>query len=115
MWEWGGSFRKYVKCFLFGGAYTLLFLAHVSLLHFFRLGEIVCNIRDIDQGPRVIIVTSDHFEPHSKGNSGAACRYLIVGSMLGNSYMLWMYSRLMVCNMMALMCSRMVVATTTIE
>ncbi len=63
MWGWGGSSRKYIKYFLFGGAYTLLLFMHVSLLRFFRLGEIGCNICDIDQGPRVVIALSDHFEP----------------------------------------------------
>ncbi len=63
MWGWGGSVRKYVKCFLFGGAYTLSLPAHVSLLRFFRLGEIACSIHDVDQGPRVVIVPSDHVEP----------------------------------------------------
>jgi hypothetical protein len=36
---------------------------HVSLLSFFRLGEIVCNIYDIDQGPRVIIAPLDRSLP----------------------------------------------------
>jgi hypothetical protein len=63
MWGWGGSVRKYVECFLFGGAYTLLLPVHVSLLHFFRLREIACNIHDVDQGPRVLIAPSDCFEP----------------------------------------------------
>ncbi len=62
MWGWGGSVRKYIKCFLFGGAYTLSLPTHVSLLHFFRLGEIACNICDVDQGPRVLIAPSDLFE-----------------------------------------------------
>ncbi len=64
MWGWGGSVRKYVKWFLFGGVYALLLTAHVSLLRFIRLGEIVCNIRDVDQGLRVIIAPLDCFEPH---------------------------------------------------
>jgi hypothetical protein len=63
MWRWGGIVRKYVKWFLFGRAYTLSLTTHVSLLHFFRLGEIVCNISDVDQGPRVIIAPLDRFEP----------------------------------------------------
>ncbi len=63
MSRWGGSVRKYVKCFSFGGAYTLLLPAHVSLLRFFRLGEIACNICDIDHWPRVVIAPSNRFEP----------------------------------------------------
>ncbi len=62
-WGWARSVRKYVKWFLFGGVYTLLLTMHVSLLCFFRLGEIACNIRDVDQGPRVVVAPSDHFEP----------------------------------------------------
>ncbi len=63
MWGWGGSLRKHIKCFLFGGAYALSLTNYVSLLRFFRLREIACNIRDVDQGPRVIIALSDCFEP----------------------------------------------------
>ncbi len=63
MWGWGGSVRKYIKWFLFGGACTLLLTAHVSLLSFFRLGEIACSICDVDQGPRVVIALLDCFEP----------------------------------------------------
>jgi hypothetical protein len=114
MWGWGGSVRKYVKCFLFGGAYALLLTAHVSLLRFFRLGEIACNIHDIDQGPRVVVAPLDRFEPRLfHQNPIAACRYLIIGSMLGNSYTLWMYSQSMICNMMAMMCSRVVLVDST--
>jgi hypothetical protein len=39
MWGWGGSVRKYAKCFLFGGAYTLSLTVHVSLLLFFDSGK----------------------------------------------------------------------------
>ncbi len=63
MWGWVGSVRKYIKCFLFGGAYALSLSVHVSLLHFFRLGEIACNICDIYQGPSVAIAPLDCFEP----------------------------------------------------
>ncbi len=63
MWGYGGSVRENVKCFLFGGAYALSLTVHVSLLHFFRLREIACNISDVDQGPRVVIDPSDCFEP----------------------------------------------------
>ncbi len=63
MWGYGGSVRESVEWFLFGGAYALLLTAHVSLLRFFRLGEIACNICDVDQGPRVVIAPSNHFEP----------------------------------------------------
>ncbi len=49
--------------FLFGGAYALLLTAHVSLLHFFRLREIACHIRGVDQGPRVVIAPLTCFEP----------------------------------------------------
>ncbi len=72
MWGWGGSVRKYVKCFLFGGAYTLSLPAHVSLLCSFKLGEIACSILDIYQGPRVVVAPLDHFEPclfHQKSPS----------------------------------------------
>ncbi len=64
--------------------------AHVSLLCFFRLWEKACNICDVDQGPRIVIAPLDCVEPHvsSTGNPAAVCRYLIVGSMLGNSYTL---------------------------
>jgi hypothetical protein len=64
MWGWGGSVRNYVKYFLFGGVYTLSLPAHVSLLHFFRLREIACNIPDVDKGPKVVIAPLDRFEPH---------------------------------------------------
>ncbi len=63
MWGYGGSVRERVKWFLFGVAYALLLTAHVSLLHFFRLWEIVCGICDVDQGPRVVIAPPDCFEP----------------------------------------------------
>ncbi len=63
MWGYVGSVRERIKWVLFGGAYALLLTAHVSLLRFFRLEEIVCNISDVDQGPRVVIALSDHFEP----------------------------------------------------
>jgi hypothetical protein len=48
MWGWGGSVRNSIECFLFGGAYALSLTLHVSLLHFFRLREVACNIRDVD-------------------------------------------------------------------
>jgi hypothetical protein len=51
MWGYGGSVREHVKWFLFGGAYALLLIMHVSLLHFFRLREIARDICDVDQGP----------------------------------------------------------------
>ncbi len=63
MWGWGRSVRKYIQCLLFGEAYTLSLTMHVSLLHFFRLWEIVHNICDVDQGPRIVIDLLDHFEP----------------------------------------------------
>ncbi len=63
MWRWVGSVRKYVKCDLFGGAYTLSLPTHVFLLRFFRLWEIVCNICDVVKGPRVVIAPLDRFEP----------------------------------------------------
>ncbi len=63
MWGWGGSVRKYIKWFLFGEVYTLSLTAHVSLLRFFRLREIACNMCAIDQGPRVVIAPLYHFEP----------------------------------------------------
>ena len=63
IWGWVGSVGQYVQCFCFGGAYTLSLTVHVSLLHFFRLKEIACNICDIDQGPRVVIALLDCFEP----------------------------------------------------
>ncbi len=62
MWGYGGSVRECVEWFLFGGAYALLLTTHVSLLHFFRLGEIACNISDVDQGPKVVIAPLDCFE-----------------------------------------------------
>ncbi len=63
MWGYGGSVRERVEWFLFGGANALLLTVHVSLLHFFRLGEIACDINDVDQGSRVVIAPSDRFEP----------------------------------------------------
>ncbi len=63
MWGWGGSVKKHLEWFLFGGAYALSLTTHVSLLHFFRLWDIVCNIRDVDQGPRVVMALLDCFEP----------------------------------------------------
>jgi hypothetical protein len=44
--------------------YALLLTAHVSLLCFFRLWEIPCDIHDVDQGPRIVIALLDHFESH---------------------------------------------------
>ncbi len=72
MWGWGGSVRKYVR-FFFGGAYTLLLPTHVSLLHVFRLREIVCDICDVDQGPRVVIALSDRFEPRLFHRKSRCC------------------------------------------
>ncbi len=63
MWGYGRSVRERIEWCLFGGAHALSLTVHVSLLHFFRLGEIACNICDVDQGPRVVIVPLDHFEP----------------------------------------------------
>ncbi len=63
MWGYGGSVRERVEWFLVGGLYALSLTVHVSLLHFFRLGEIGCNNSDVDQGPRVVIALSDCFEP----------------------------------------------------
>ncbi len=51
MWGYGRSVREHVEWFLFGGAYALSLTAHVSLLRFFRLGEIKRDICDVDQGP----------------------------------------------------------------
>jgi hypothetical protein len=51
MWGYGRSVREQVEWFLFGGAYTLSLSVHVSLLHFFRFGEIGHDICDVDQGP----------------------------------------------------------------
>ncbi len=50
-WECQGTHQL----FFFGGAYALSLTVHVSLLYFFRLVEIACNICDVDQGPRVVI------------------------------------------------------------
>ncbi len=51
MWGHGRSVREHVEWFLLGGAYALSLTMHVSLLHFFRLGEIARDICDVDQGP----------------------------------------------------------------
>ncbi len=58
---------------VFGGAYALLLTAHVSLLRFFRLGEIACDICDVHQGPRVVIAPSHWFEP-SLSHRESRCR-----------------------------------------
>jgi hypothetical protein len=63
MWGYGRSVREHIEWFLFGRVYALLLTVYVSLLHFFRPGEIACNIGDVDQGTRVVISLSDHFEP----------------------------------------------------
>ncbi len=42
---------------------TLSLNAHVSLLCFFRLWEIACDICDVDQGPRIGIALLSCFEP----------------------------------------------------
>ncbi len=62
MWGWGKSLGKYVQCLLFGGAYALSLTVHVSLLCFFRLWKIFCNICNIDQGSRIVIAPSNCFE-----------------------------------------------------
>jgi hypothetical protein len=63
MWGYGGNIRERVKWFVFGGAYTLSLTMHVSLLHFFRLREKVCDISDVNQGLRVVIALLDICEP----------------------------------------------------
>ncbi len=64
---WGGFDGK--KCdvsvpsLLLGGADTLALSAHVAFLSFLQFGQMVGNISDIDQQPRVIVAPPYGPEP----------------------------------------------------
>ena len=57
----------------FGGPYSLVLFAHMSVLCFLQLGKYFVDILDVDKGPCEVVSLSDAFEPCFRfGETGGA-------------------------------------------